>query len=78
MDLRPSFHQPPLRPRQVAPQTLDRLDREHGFLVLIDRVEVRPMVWGADLHEHPDDDSEETRQFRHVVIPVASSSGSSG
>jgi hypothetical protein len=32
---------------------------------LIQRMEMRPMVRGADLHEHSNDDSEEPRQFRH-------------
>ena len=54
-----------LRSREPAANALDRIERERGQGVLIQGVEVRPMVRGADLHEHPNDDPEKPRQLRH-------------
>jgi len=65
MDFGPSLDKALLRPRKPAANTFDRIQSERGQCVLIQRMEMRPMVRGADLHEHPNDDSEEPRQFRH-------------
>jgi hypothetical protein len=59
MNLRPGLDQPSLGLRQPPAQALDRVEREYGGLVLIVRVEVRPMMWFTRLNEHPNDDPEE-------------------
>ena len=65
MNLRPRLDEALLRPRKPAANALDRIEGERGQGVLIQGVEVRPMVRGTDLHEHPNDYSEKARQFRH-------------
>ena len=65
MNLRPRLDEALLRSREPAANALDRIESERGQGVLIQGVEVRSMVRGTDLHEHPNDDSEEPRQFRH-------------
>src|SRR5260221_1030113 len=37
--------------------------------ILIRRMKVRPVMRGADFHEHSNDDSEESRDLRHRLIP---------
>ena len=54
-----------LRSREPAANALDRIESERGQGVLVQGVEVRSMVRGTDLHEHPNDYSEKARQFRH-------------
>jgi hypothetical protein len=54
-----------LSPRKLAADAFDRIQRERGKRVLIQRVKMRPVVGSADFHEHPNDDSEEPRQLRH-------------
>jgi hypothetical protein len=75
VNLGPCFYQPLLRLWQASAQTLDRIHREDGGVVLIERVKVSAMVLCADLDEHPDDDPKKPRQFRHA-LPVGYSSGS--
>src|SRR3990167_4851625 len=65
MDLGPSLNKALLCPRKPAANAFDWVQRERGQCVLIQRMEMRPMVRGADLHEHSNDDSEEPRQFWH-------------
>ena len=65
MDFSPGLDKALLCPRQPAANTFDWVQSERGQCVLIQRVEVRPMVRGTDFHEHSNDDSEEPRQFRH-------------
>ncbi len=59
MDLCPRLDQALLRSRKSAANTLNRAEGEHRRKVLIDRVEVRPMMWRADLGKHADYDSKE-------------------
>jgi hypothetical protein len=59
MNLRPGFDEALLCSRKTASDTLNRIESEHGLEFLIDRVEVRPMMWRADFGKHPDDDSKE-------------------
>ena len=65
MNLCPGLDKALLCPRKPAANTFDWVQSERGQRVLIQRMEMRPMVRGADLHEHSNDDSEEPRQFRH-------------
>ena len=65
MDFCPGLDEALLCPREPAADALDRVERERGQGVLIQGVEVRPMVRGTDFHEHPNDYSEKARQFRH-------------
>ena len=65
MNFRPRLDEALLRPREPATNALDRIESERGQNVLIQGVEVRSMVRGTDLHEHPNDHSEKARQFRH-------------
>jgi len=55
-----------LRLRQAATQALDRVEREHGRVVLVVGVEVRPVMLTARLDEHSDHDAKEARDFRHA------------
>ena len=54
-----------LRLREAAAQALEGVDRQDGGVRLIERVEVRTVVLNTGLDEHADDDSEESREFRH-------------
>ena len=65
MNFRPRLDEALLRSREPAANALDRIESERGQGVLIQGVEVRSMVRGTDLHEHPNDYSEKARQFRH-------------
>ena len=65
MNFRPRLDEALLRPREPAASALDRIQRERGQGVLIQCVEVRAVVRGTNLHEHPNDYSEKARQFRH-------------
>ncbi len=67
MDLGPGFNEALLSPGEGATDTLDGIEREYRLGILIHSMEVWPMVWCIDFHEHSDDDSEEPRQLRHVV-----------
>lgn len=59
VDLHPGLDEPLLRLWQAATQTLDRIDRINRGLVLVIRVEVRPVMLPASFDEHPNDDPEE-------------------
>jgi hypothetical protein len=59
MDLGPRFDQPLLRSRKSAADALDRIESEDRLEFLVRRVEVRPVMWGADFCKHADDDSKE-------------------
>jgi hypothetical protein len=65
MNLHSGFNQALLGLRQSAAEAVERVDREDGGLILIVRVEMRPMMRLAGLDEHANDDSEESREFRH-------------
>lgn len=49
MDLGPSLNKALLCPRKPAANASDGIQRERGQCVLIQRMEMRPMVRGADL-----------------------------
>jgi hypothetical protein len=66
VDLGPGLYEPLLRLRQASAEALNRVDREDGGLVLVIRVEMRPMMVPARFDEHPDDDPEESGDFRHA------------
>ena len=59
VDLGPSFNQPLLRLRKAAAQAVDRVHRKHRRLILIVRVEVRPVMLAARFDEHSNDNPEE-------------------
>jgi hypothetical protein len=61
MDLGPGLNQTLLRLWQPTTDALYGIDREHGRRILVHRVEVGPMMGRADLHEHANDDAEESR-----------------
>jgi hypothetical protein len=63
MNLGPRLNQPLLRSGKTAPDTLDRLDGEHGRSALIIRMEVEPVMRSAGLDEHANDDSKESREL---------------
>ena len=65
VNLRPSLHEALLRLRQAAVQALKRVDGEDSRVLLVERVKVCAVVLPTGFHEHPDDNSEEPRQFRH-------------
>ncbi len=68
MDFGPGLDESLLGARQIAASALDRIEREHALGILMRRMKVRPVVRGADLHEHSNDDSEESRDLRHRLI----------
>jgi hypothetical protein len=59
VNLRPGFDQPSLGLRQPPTQALDGVEREDGGVLLIVRMEMRPMMWVTRLYEHPNGDPEE-------------------
>ena len=65
MKFRPCLDEALLRPREPTANAFDRIESECGQGVLVQGVEVRSMVRGTGLHEHPNDYSEKARQFRH-------------
>ena len=65
MDFGPGLDESLLGAWQIAANALDRIEREHALGILIRRMKVRPVVRGADFHEHANDDSEEPRELRH-------------
>jgi hypothetical protein len=66
VNLGPGLNEPELRLGKTAAQALDRVHCEHGRLILIVSVEVRPIMLTACFNEHPNDDSEEARKLRHA------------
>lgn len=71
MDLRPCEHEPFLTPREEAGDSLQLVDGKDGGFALGVRVEVRPVVRRAGLHEHPDDNSEESADLWHRAVSSA-------
>lgn len=59
MDLYPRVDEALLRSRKTAADTFNRIEGEHCFEFLVDRVEVRPVMWCTDFWKHADDDSKE-------------------
>lgn len=59
MDLGPCLDQPLLGLRKSTPEDLQRVQGEHASLILVIRVEVRPMMRPTNLDEHADDNAEE-------------------
>lgn len=68
MDFGPGLDEALLCARQIPANALDRIERERALGSLILRMKVRPVVRGADSHEHANDDSEESRDLRHRLI----------
>ena len=68
MDLSPRLYKPLLRFRETAADAFNRIKREDRPDVLIRRVKVRTVMGSADFHEHPNDDSEESRNLWHAPI----------
>jgi len=75
VNLCPSLDEPLLRLGQTTTQTLYGVQREHRSVVLIVGMEMRAMVWTTDLDKHPNDDAEESRQFRHGSHRTSASVG---
>ena len=63
MELGPGLDQPPLRPRDLTGDQVDRIHPEDSRMVLIERVKVWGMVRRAGLGEHPDHDAEQPADF---------------
>ena len=70
MNFRPRLDEALLPSREPATNALDWIESERGQGVLIQGVEVRSMVRGTDLHEHPNDYSEKARQFGHTALYI--------
>lgn len=70
MNLCPRFDEALLRPGQRAADTLNRIQSKHRVEFLVRSVEVRPVMWCANLWKHTDDDSKEPRDFRHGVLYI--------
>src|SRR6266542_3821002 len=65
MDFGPGLNESLLGPRQIATNAFDWIESEHGLGILICSMKVWPVVRSADFNEHPNDDSEESRNLRH-------------
>ncbi len=65
VDLHPRLDQALLRPREAATQALQRIDREHGRMLLIVRMEMRPVMRFTGFEEHSNNDAEESRELGH-------------
>jgi hypothetical protein len=68
MQFSPSLDEASLPPRQLTSYYLDGIKAEYSNVILIVRVEVRPVVSDANFHVHTDDDAMETAQFGHIAI----------
>jgi hypothetical protein len=68
MDFSPRFHEPALLLMKIAANELEGVDREDPDLVLVVRVEVRPMVGRCRLGEHTDDDPKESGDLRRPTL----------
>jgi len=73
MDFHPGFDQTFLWLQQATAKALNRVDGENGRVLLVVRVEMRPMVGLAGFDVHPDYDSVEPREFRHRPTLTSSS-----
>lgn len=78
MDFGPGLDEALLCARQIPANALDRIEREHALGILIRRVKVRPVVRGADFHEHSNDDSEESEIFGSDRASDAAASDAAG
>jgi hypothetical protein len=67
-----------LRFRQPAAEAFYCVDGENGRVLLVVRVEMRPMVGLAGFDVHPDYDSVEPREFRHRPALASSSLRAAG
>ena len=63
VDLGPCLHEPPLSPRQLAADELDRIDSKNADLILIEGMKVGPMVRGQRLGEHRQRAALDTPEF---------------
>lgn len=63
MDLHLRCDEAFLRLRQAAAKALDCVEGEDGRVLLIVRMEMRPMVRFRGFDVHPDNDPEEAREF---------------
>ena len=68
MDFGPGLDEALLCARQIAANALNGIEREDAFGILIRRMKVGPVVRGADFHEHSNNDSEESRDLRHLPL----------
>lgn len=65
VDLGPGFHESLLGSGKSAADELDGIKSEHSPDVLIRGMKMRPVVRGANFHEHSNHDSEESGNLRH-------------
>jgi len=65
MQFRPRFNHALLAAWQFAADQLDRIDGINRDRVAIISVKMRRVMLHAGFHEHSDDDSEKSAQFRH-------------
>jgi hypothetical protein len=66
VQLCPSLDEALLGLRQGAGNALNRVDGERRFRVLVDRVEVWPMVGRARFRKHANDDAEKATELGHA------------
>jgi hypothetical protein len=78
VDLHPRLDQALLRPREAATQALERIDREHRRMLLVVRMEVRPVMRFTGFKEHPNNDAEESRELGHEANLTSSGVGLPG
>jgi hypothetical protein len=67
VQLRPSLNEALLGLGQGSGDALNRVDRERRFRILVDRVEMWPMVRRARLRKHANDDAEKATELGHVL-----------
>src|SRR6185503_2102501 len=65
MDFGPRLDEAPLPLRQASSNVLNGVDSEDSDIVLIVRMEVRPVMRGIGLGKHPDDDPEKPSDLGH-------------
>jgi hypothetical protein len=65
VQFRPRFDEPTLTARQRACNQFDSINRDDAHVLLVIRVEMRPMMRRTRLRKHPNDDAVESRNFRH-------------
>ena len=78
MDLRPGFDETFLCLRKAASNAFDRIKGEYSSYVLLVRMKMRSVMRCANLREHTNHDSEESRDLRHRFRCVSSDSSFSG
>jgi hypothetical protein len=67
VNLCPRFNKTALPGRELAAYELDWIDGEDADAVLVVRMKVWTMMRSSRLCKHPDDDSEESCDLRHLV-----------